>query len=110
MKWSGESASRVPISIPDYLIYDEIRRRRDSVVEREHLELPLYNPQMPARPTPSEEPREEKSERGPMIIDMNDLIDEDSEASESHDAPDDPGDGERVVTTDDDDSANPDDP
>lgn len=75
--------------IPDYLIYDEIKRRQERQQDRrDHLELPLYQP-IPERRAPRHEdtPEDEDGhERGVTIIDMNDWLDdldEDSEVSEA---------------------------
>jgi hypothetical protein len=60
--------------IPDWLIYDEIKRRREQERERDRLELPLYRPEVPE--DDEEERRDEEggdgSDRGVVIIDMND--------------------------------------
>jgi len=60
------------MQIPDYLIYDDIERRKrrrehDSGLQR--LELPLYDPQ--AREPVEDEDDAEDSNRGVTIIDMN---------------------------------------
>lgn len=52
--------------IPDYLIIEEIRRRREDTWEPEPLHLPLY---VPLWPPEEEEPTEEPSSRV-IIIDM----------------------------------------
>lgn len=66
--------------IPDYLIYDEIKKRRErEASQQERLEMPLYRPEIP-RHEPSEPSEvEEESERGVFIIDMNDLIEVESD-------------------------------
>lgn len=67
--------------IPDYLIYDEIKRRRDKDVHRRaHLELPLYRPEIERYGEPDSEADEDRdnSNRGVAIIDMNDLPEDDS--------------------------------
>lgn len=75
--------------IPDYLIYDEIKQRREKEAwQPDYLELPLYRPEMPAhapredQPDADEPRREPSSDRGVMIIDMNDLVDEDEDADD----------------------------
>ncbi|MFA5624363.1 MAG: hypothetical protein WC966_04835 [Bradymonadales bacterium] len=56
--------------IPDYLIIDEIRRRRERAWEPEPLHLPLYVPD--AYPEPHREDRPEPTpSNGVIIIDMN---------------------------------------
>ena len=75
--------------IPDYLIYDELKRRRQEQEsdQRVQLELPLYTPRAPiSEPPGPDEAGDERSEyddapseRGVFIIDINDLIDEDDE-------------------------------
>ncbi len=57
--------------IPDYLIYDEIQRRREQERdwEPEPLRLPLYAPELPEREEDEEE--EDSPSRGVIIIDMN---------------------------------------
>ncbi len=68
-------------NIPDYIIYDEIKRRRERAWEPECLEMPPYRPNLPA---PDEEVDEEEDPdegaRGVCIIDMNDLPDLDEDA------------------------------
>lgn len=65
--------------IPDYLIYDELRRREEA--ERDGgllpLHLPLYQPEIDDLPRERDE-RDEEAERGVIIIDMNtgDVIDD----------------------------------
>ena len=58
--------------IPDYLIYDEIKRRGEA--ERESglqpLHLPLYVPELGEEPSVAEENTDER-DRGVIIIDMN---------------------------------------
>ncbi len=81
-------------NIPDYLIYDEMKRRRErDAWQPDYLELPLYRPELPVKnptkkyedPSPDEigdypsEGEQEDSDRGVMIIDMNDLFDEDED-------------------------------
>lgn len=58
--------------IPDYLIYDEIQRRREQEREwePEPLQLPLYAPELPERREDDEE-EDESPSRGVVIIDMN---------------------------------------
>lgn len=59
--------------IPEYLVYDELRRREEA--ERDGglvpLHLPLYYPDFDERP--EERPQEEETDapRGVVIIDMN---------------------------------------
>lgn len=69
--------------IPDYLIYDEIKQRREQDRPQERLEMPLYRPQAPlespSRTEDSDTHDEERRDRGVMIIDMNDLLDEDED-------------------------------
>ncbi len=57
--------------IPDYLIIDEIRRRREEAWEPEPLRLPLYIPHWPPR-AGEEEDSEEPASRV-IIIDMSEL-------------------------------------
>lgn len=60
--------------VPDYIIYDELKRRRESArrEERPQLEVPRYIPYWPeaeeAEGAEDEVPREE--ERGEVIIPM----------------------------------------
>ena len=56
--------------IPDYLIYDELQRRREREKEwePEPLRLPLYAPEMPERR--EEEEEHDDAPRGVIIIDM----------------------------------------
>lgn len=71
--------------IPDYLIYDEIKQRRERAGERvDRLDLPLYRPE---RPAPPRERRDEppKQERGVMIINMGDLFDDEAEPGDGDD-------------------------
>lgn len=57
--------------IPDYLIYDELKRRREEMEwEPEPLHLPLYSPDVVERPELEEESRGDL-DRGVVIIDMN---------------------------------------
>lgn len=60
------------MNIPDYLIYDELKRRRERQPDGglKPLHLPLYQPE------PEEVPRDDDSEesdvdRGVIIIDMS---------------------------------------
>jgi len=53
--------------IPDYLIIEEIRRRREDTWEPEPLHLPLYVPMWPPE---EEEPDEEEPSSRVIIIDM----------------------------------------
>ncbi|MEM1348936.1 MAG: hypothetical protein AAGI01_10295 [Myxococcota bacterium] len=65
--------------VPDYLIYDEIkhRRQREKSQERELLEFPLYRPPVPRPYADRGEDDAPAEERGVAIIDMNDWLDED---------------------------------
>ena len=69
--------------IPDYLIYDELKRRRqreredEEATSRRHLELPLYRPEPPRRAPSLHEDDPPERDRGVMIIDLNDLLDDD---------------------------------
>lgn len=80
--------------IPDYLIYDEMKRRRErNTWQPDYLELPLYRPEMPVKnptkkyedPSPKREhddphePEDTSRDRGVMIIDMNDLFEDEEE-------------------------------
>ncbi len=69
--------------IPDYLIYDELKRRR---AERERdqrvqLEVPLYRPRMPISEPPrdDDDAYEDSEDRGVFIIDINDLFDDEED-------------------------------
>ena len=75
--------------IPDYLIYDEIKRRREREAwTPERLEVPLYRPEPELdRPPPEPDVEDETPERGVMIIDMIDWADEDEEADDDEDDP-----------------------
>ena len=63
--------------IPDWLVYDEIKRRQEqeNLWEPERLELPLYSPH-PPEPQQEEERDEEERDKdhdiydGVIIIDM----------------------------------------
>ncbi len=58
--------------IPDYLIYDELKRRReDTQWEPEPLHLPLYSPDNYEKTTPESDKDQTESERGIVIIDMD---------------------------------------
>lgn len=63
--------------IPDYLIYDELKRRRqqEEALQRSQLELPLYRPEIDGYDEPVSEADDdyESSNRGVVIIDMNDI-------------------------------------
>ncbi len=86
-----------PAHIPDYLIYDEMKRQRErDAWQRERLELPLYQPNMPKPKNPTEKYEDptghdedsapyddESSDRGVLIIDMNDLVDDDPSDDEN---------------------------
>lgn len=69
--------------IPDYLIYDEIKRRRSERErdQRVQLEVPLYRPRLPISEPPGDEDDlpDDSGDRGVFIIDMNDLFEEDDE-------------------------------
>lgn len=56
---------------PDYLIYDEIKRREQDAWEPVPLQIPLYMPYMPEEED-AERDEEKKEDRGVIIIDMND--------------------------------------
>lgn len=59
------------IIVPDYIIYDELKRQREEQQRREsqpRLEVPRYIPFWPEEP--EEEPEEEKTERGEVVIPM----------------------------------------
>jgi len=74
---SNSTEIRCSPTIPDYLIYDEIKRRREKEAwQPERLEMPLYRPEIRRDPLDDEEDGDEehKSERGIFIIDMNDLV------------------------------------
>lgn len=59
--------------IPDYLVYDELKRRQDgSAWQPAPLDLPLYSPEILDVPSSQEGESEADSERGVVIIDMND--------------------------------------
>jgi hypothetical protein len=76
--------------IPDYIIYDELRRRRQQE-ERDQqpavLELPLYTPEIARyyeeererEERPDEPPRDEERDRGVVIIDIERWIERDDE-------------------------------
>jgi hypothetical protein len=75
---SNSTDIRCSPSIPDYLIYDEIKRRREKEAwQPERLEMPLYRPEIRRDPIDEEDADDEKSssDRGVFIIDMNDLVD-----------------------------------
>ena len=70
--------------IPDYLIYDEIKRRRTERErdQRVQLEVPLYRPRLPISEPPKDdedEGHDDSVDRGVFIIDMNDLFDEEED-------------------------------
>ena len=70
--------------IPDYLIYDEIKRRRSERErdQRVQLEVPLYRPRLPISEPPGDddsEAHDDSVDRGVFIIDMNDLFDEEED-------------------------------
>ncbi len=74
--------------IPDYLIYDEIKRRRSERErdQRIQLEVPLYRPRLPISEPPvddEDEHRDDTGERGVFIIDMNDLFEDDEDDEDS---------------------------
>ncbi len=69
--------------IPDYIIYDEMKRRR---AERERdqrvqLEVPLYRPRLPISEPPGEDDDayDDTGDRGVFIIDINDLFEDDED-------------------------------
>jgi hypothetical protein len=57
---------------PDYLVYDEIKRRESKQWEPIPLELPLYQPYWPEKGDDEEEEEDVKGERGVLIIDLID--------------------------------------
>jgi hypothetical protein len=58
--------------IPDYLIYDELKRRREETQwEPEPLHLPLYSPENYEKAIPESDKDQTESERGIVIIDMD---------------------------------------
>ncbi|MEZ4460476.1 MAG: hypothetical protein R3E66_12280 [bacterium] len=60
--------------IPDYLIYDELKRRREEAEwEPQPLHLPLYSPEILEAPRYEEDDTtpDSDSDRGVVIIDMN---------------------------------------
>lgn len=58
--------------IPDYLIYDELKRRREEAEwEPEPLHLPLYSPEIMEMPRQDDDEAPEDADRGVIIIDMN---------------------------------------
>jgi len=60
--------------IPDYLIYDELKRRREETQwEPEPLHLPLYSPDNyeKSKPETDSDKDQTESERGIVIIDMD---------------------------------------
>jgi hypothetical protein len=67
--------------IPDYLIYDEIRRREEEQ-DRDGglvpLHLPLYAPEYEEQSDRDEDSDENESNRGVIIIDMSSFEDGDS--------------------------------
>ena len=84
-------AVRCANPIPDYLIYDEMKRRRIERPVQERLEMPLYRPGKPVTPPPppvsppqapttewiwGDEPIVPPGDRGVHIIDMVDMGEE----------------------------------
>lgn len=75
--------------IPDYIIYDELRRRRQQEELEQQpavLELPLYTPEIARyyeeereREERPDEPQDEQSDRGVVIIDIERWIERDDE-------------------------------
>ncbi len=60
------------MQIPDYLIYDEYKRREDRRDDGlQPLHLPLYQPEDRWEEPQQDSEEEENSERGVIIIDMN---------------------------------------
>ena len=57
---------------PDYLVYDEIKRRENNQWEPVPLELPLYQPYWPEPDVEEEDEEDGKSDRGVIIIDLID--------------------------------------
>lgn len=60
--------------VPDYLIYDEYKKREENRREDglQPLHLPLYQPDVdPTWPHRDDESQDDESERGVIIIDMN---------------------------------------
>ncbi len=60
--------------IPDYLIIDEIRRRRERAWEPEPLHLPIYVPECPDTPrdeNTNTQKDSDKNNNGVIIIDLN---------------------------------------
>ena len=58
--------------VPDYIIFDELKRKREEAIrdDRPQLEVPRYMPMWPDEPVTEEEETEEKSERGEVVIPM----------------------------------------
>ena len=60
------------IIVPDYIIYDELKRKREEQQRREsqpRLEVPRYIPFWPEE-EPEEEDSSEETERGEVVIPM----------------------------------------
>lgn len=58
--------------LPDYIIYDELKkeRERDQERERPRLEIPKYRPPAPDSEFDEEQDNEEEVDRGVTIIQM----------------------------------------
>lgn len=67
-----ESVMKPDKYVPDYIIYDELKKRRESAhrEERPQLEMPRYMPCWPDEYEDSEEETERSEERGETIIRM----------------------------------------
>jgi hypothetical protein len=57
---------------PDYLVYDEIKRRESEKWQPIPLELPLYQPYWPDSADEGEDEEEKTEDRGVLIIDLID--------------------------------------
>ncbi len=58
--------------VDEHIIYDELRRERKDEWQPEALRLPLYTPRTDDEEAHTEESDDESSNRGVIIIDMND--------------------------------------
>ncbi len=61
------------IIVPDYMIYDELKRKREEQQRREsqpRLEVPRYIPFWPEEPEEEDDALGEESERGEVVIPM----------------------------------------
>jgi len=58
--------------VPDYIIYDELKKHRESArrEERPQLEMPRYMPYWPEDPEDGEDETERSEERGEVVIRM----------------------------------------